>query len=56
MPTYTEREQEALAAYRAYVAQRSRCERGEAPWSSIADWFTPDAVFIDPRVGPHRGP
>ncbi len=55
MPTYTEREQEALAAYRAYVAQRSRCERGEAPWSSIADWFTPDAVFIDPAWGRIEG-
>lgn len=55
MPTHTDREREALEAYRAYVAQRTRCERGEAPWSSIADWFTPDAVFVDPAWGRVEG-
>ena len=40
MPSYTERELEALASYRAYVEQRTRCERGDAPWSTVADWFT----------------
>ena len=30
-----------LDAYRAYVEQRTRCVRGEAPWSTIAEWFTP---------------
>ena len=55
MPTYTDREQEARDAYRGYVAQRSRCERGEAPWTSIGDWFTADAVFVDPAFGADRG-
>ena len=55
MPTYDEREREALDAYRGYVAQRARCEGGEAPWSSIGDWFTPDAVFIDPAWGRIEG-
>lgn len=55
MPTYTDREQEALDAYRDYVAQRGRCEQGEAPWRTIADWFTDDAVFIDPAWGRIEG-
>src|SRR5689334_15927900 len=45
------RETEALEAYRAYVAQRERCVAGEAPWSSISNFFTVDAVFIDPAWG-----
>ena len=55
MPTYTDREQEARDAYRGYVAQRSWCERGEAPWTSIGDWFTADAVFVDPAWGRIEG-
>ncbi len=55
MPTYSERELEALESYRGYVSQRSTCERGEAPWSSLVDWFTADAVFIDPAWGRLEG-
>jgi ketosteroid isomerase-like protein len=55
MPTYTERELEALASYKGYVAQRSKCEQGEAPWSSLGDWFTADAVFVDPAWGRLEG-
>lgn len=55
MADHTERETEALAAYRAYVAQRDRCVAGQAPWSSIGAWFTPDAVFIDPAWGRAEG-
>ena len=55
MPTYTDREQEALDAHHAYVAQRVRCEQGEAPWSSLQQWFTPDAVFLDPAWGRVEG-
>jgi hypothetical protein len=55
VPVYSDREQEALDAYREYVAQRTRCERGEVPWSSIGDWFTEDAVFIDPAWGRIEG-
>jgi ketosteroid isomerase-like protein len=49
------RETEALDTYRAYVAQRDRCVAGEAPWSTIGAWFTPDAVFIDPAWGRVEG-
>ncbi len=56
MPTYTDREQEALDAYRGYVELRSRCERGEAPWSAIGErYFTENCVFIDPAWGRIEG-
>jgi ketosteroid isomerase-like protein len=55
MSTLTEREQEAVDAFRAYVAQRARCVAGEEPWSTIADWFTDDAVFVDPAWGRVEG-
>ena len=51
MSNHTERELLALDSYRAYVAQRALCVRGGAPWSTIADWFTDDAVFLDPAWG-----
>lgn len=51
MAEKTEREQEALAAYRLYGAQRERCAAGEAPWSTLVQFFTEDAVFIDPAWG-----
>ncbi|MBJ7358890.1 nuclear transport factor 2 family protein [Nocardioides sp.] len=51
MTNLNEREQQALDSYHAYVAQRELCVRGAAPWSTIADWFTADAVFIDPAWG-----
>jgi len=55
MPTYTERELEALESYRRYVEQRAACVRGNAAWSSLGDWFTPDAVFVDPAWGRIEG-
>ena len=55
MPTHTDREREALESYRGYVTQRTRCERGEAPWSSVGDWFTEEAVFVDPAWGRIEG-
>ena len=55
MPTYSQREQDALDAYRRYVDQRAACERGDAAWSSIGDFFTEDAVFIDPAWGRLEG-
>ena len=51
MAQLDDRETEALEAYRRYVAQRDRCVAGEAPWSTIGQWFTEDAVFIDPAWG-----
>ena len=55
MPELSARETEALDAYRAYVAQRDLCVSGEAPWSTIGQWFTQDAVFIDPAWGRAEG-
>jgi ketosteroid isomerase-like protein len=55
MAEHTEREREALESYRRYAAQRERCVRGEAPWSTIGAWFTDDAVFIDPAWGRVEG-
>ncbi|MBJ7338218.1 nuclear transport factor 2 family protein [Mycolicibacterium sp.] len=55
MATLNEREQRALESYRAYVAQRERCVAGEAAWSTIGQWFTDDAVFIDPAWGRVQG-
>src|SRR5205823_12370334 len=55
MAKFNERELEALESYRRYVAQRERCVAGEAPWSTIGEWFTEDAVFIDPAWGRVEG-
>ena len=55
MAELNERETEALESYRGYVEQRERCVAGQAPWSAIGDWFTEDAVFIDPAWGRVEG-
>ncbi|MGO4443743.1 nuclear transport factor 2 family protein [Mycobacterium sp. 2YAF39] len=55
MAELNEREREALESYRRYVAQRELCVAGEAPWSTIGEWFTEDAVFIDPAFGRVQG-
>jgi ketosteroid isomerase-like protein len=55
MAKYTERELEALESYQRYVAQRERCVAGKDPWSAIGNWFTEDAVFIDPAFGRVQG-
>lgn len=51
----TELEAEALATYAAYVAMRERIQAGELPWSALAQFFTDDAVFIDPAWGRVEG-
>jgi hypothetical protein len=51
----TELETEARATYTRYVAARSRVEAGEASWASLGDFFTDDAVFIDPAWGRTQG-
>ena len=51
MPTYDDRETEALDTYGRYVATRARIESGDVPWSALAEFFTEDAVFIDPAWG-----
>ncbi|MEL7209742.1 MAG: hypothetical protein AAGK32_16155, partial [Actinomycetota bacterium] len=42
---------EIRATYERYVATRERIQAGELPWSALAEFFTEDAVFIDPAWG-----
>ena len=56
MGTDSSRAAEAREAYRRYVTERGRAERGEIPWSAVAEgFFTEDAVFIDPAWGRVEG-
>ena len=55
MPELSARETEALETYRAYVAQRERIQAGEAGWDTLGEFFTDDAVFIDPAWGRVEG-
>ena len=48
-------EEEALAAYKAYVEARDRIEAGELSWDALGEFFTEDAVFIDPAWGRVEG-
>jgi limonene-1,2-epoxide hydrolase len=48
-------EEEARAAYAAYVQTRSRIEAGEIAWSSLEQFFTDDVTFIDPAWGRVEG-
>ena len=48
-------EQEALDTYRRFVAQRDQVDAGERGWDSLADFFTEDAVYIDPAWGRQAG-
>lgn len=51
----TDRTDEARATYRRYVETRERVHRGDEPWSALADFFTDDAVFVDPVWGRIEG-
>jgi ketosteroid isomerase-like protein len=48
-------EDEARATYERFVATRKQIEAGEKPWSALADFFTDDAVFLDPAWGRSQG-
>ena len=47
--------EEILQAHSRYVEARESVLRGEKPWSALADFFTDDAVFIDPAWGRVEG-
>jgi len=49
--TMATRTQEILEAHERYLDARRRAERGEVGWDVLADFFTEDAVFIDPAWG-----
>jgi hypothetical protein len=46
---------EIRATVDAYIAVRARIEAGEATWIDLADFFTDDAVYIDPAWGRIQG-
>ncbi len=48
-------QQEVREAHGRYLTARDRVERGEEPWSSLAEFFTEDAVFVDPAWGRIEG-
>lgn len=48
-------EQEAVATYERFVALRNEIDAGDKPWSALADFFTEDAVYIDPAWGRIEG-
>jgi ketosteroid isomerase-like protein len=50
-----DRRSEIRATYERYVATRDRVEAGALGWDALADFFTDDAVFIDPAWGRVEG-
>ena len=46
---------EIRATVDAYVALRGRIEAGDATWIDLAEFFTDDAVYIDPAWGRIQG-
>jgi ketosteroid isomerase-like protein len=46
---------EIRATVDAYIALRASIEEGEATWVDLADFFTDDAVYIDPAWGRIQG-
>ena len=48
-------EQESLATYERFVALRDEIDEGKRRWSELADFFTDDAVYIDPAWGRIEG-
>jgi len=46
-----ERAREICDTHERYLAARRRAERGEGGWEALADFFTEDAVFVDPAWG-----
>ena len=48
-------ETEARATWARYLDTRERIQAGELPWTALADYFTDDAVFIDPAWGRVEG-
>jgi ketosteroid isomerase-like protein len=48
-------EQEAIETYGLFVALRDEIDAGRQPWSKLADFFSEDAVYIDPAWGRIEG-
>jgi ketosteroid isomerase-like protein len=50
-----DRTEEARTAYQRLVEARDKAGRGEVPWSVLGEFYTDDAVFIDPGWGRFEG-
>jgi hypothetical protein len=48
-------EKEALETYDRFVAMRDKVDEGEYGWDEMANFFTEDAVYIDPAWGRQEG-
>ncbi len=48
-------EQEAQETYDRFVARREEVDAGQRGWGDMADFFTKDAVYIDPAWGRQEG-
>jgi ketosteroid isomerase-like protein len=48
-------EKEARETYKRFVALRDEIDAGRKPWRALADFFTEDAVYIDPAWGRIEG-
>ena len=48
-------EKEATETYGRFVALRDEIDAGRRPWSALAEFFTDDAVYIDPAWGRVEG-
>ena len=46
---------ESLQTYEQFVAIRDEIDVGRKPWSTLADFFTEDAAYIDPAWGRIEG-
>jgi len=51
MPDKLEIEEEAREIYGRFVAARDEIDKGKLGWAELADFFTEDAVYIDPAWG-----
>jgi ketosteroid isomerase-like protein len=50
-----DRAAELAATLERYLAYRSEVDAGERPWADLVEFFTDDAVFIDPAWGRIQG-
>ena len=53
MPEYSRDEIEKT--HDRYLEVRGCAERGEVPWSALAEFFTKEATFVDPAWGRYEG-
>lgn len=51
MPSTQALEDEAKQTYQRFVAMRDAIDNGDIGWEELADFFTEDAVYIDPAWG-----